>query len=534
MAGNLISQTVQQAQQYFIYMNEPGNYSAWQSFWNLFFPVAADKPLSTGNNTWGSYQIKSVPKQINSANYFAWQQVNVPLSTGASCADGSEYKFFVNLTNASNNVLIFQEGGGGCFDYGDCSGHQPLKNPDGSWKLDAYGNVMETTAANVQNRNGIADDYMNVLANFGAGGELDGNSINLSNFTGPFMQRLALMDPHRLKVQDWNIVYMPYCTGDTHIGDNIKHLIRVDGRQGRVQHFNGVKNVTTALGWMRDHLPRPAQVFLTGQSAGSLGVDFHRLTVRKLLNPSDSLYTLPDAGFFSAEDPVGTNLEAFPSTLFIREAKASWWNYGLNITTPSSFANNLKTELPEFDPRNITNLSTLISKRNPQDRVLYLNAQADLNFPKYGYKNNPGFIEAAIANGDINKVEIPAHFSPMGNYLRKNWVHELQMKANTFADLSPHQGYFFPSGRMLAQSHMLTAFTYEGGINSDTGHTTINAIENLLDRRRPPVYRELESSPTLGLTLPLGPTNWALSTLVSTVNPELGAFMYGPPLNMKP
>ncbi|TDM06724.1 MAG: hypothetical protein C4K60_19730 [Ideonella sp. MAG2] len=441
IAANLVSQTVQSVEQYVVYREEPGNYSAWDSFWNIFFPRAADKPLSSGNNTWGNYQIPSVATQVQKNGYFFWQKVTLPLSSGASCIDGSEYKFFVNLTNASNNFLIWQQPGGACTDYGTCTGLLPQMNNDGTWKLDQYGNVQEVVFPRIYNGNGISDNFMDVWDNVIVGA----NRKELGWLFAPFLKRLSLLDTHRIKAQDWNIIVLPYCTGDTHIGDNTAHLVRVDGRQGKIFNFNGTKNVVTSLGWLRDNLPRPAQVFLTGSSAGSLGVDFHRATVRKILNPSDSLYTLADSGFITSEDPQGTDLINFPNTGFLKQAKAAWWNY--DVSKPdqsSSFVANLKKEIPDFNAKDVSNVGTLISQKYPQDRMLYANFQSDINIPNAGTFTNPEYLKAALATGDINYTTVPAYFSPLGDYvLNKVWRPELDRLITRVSGLTSNQGYFF-------------------------------------------------------------------------------------------
>ena len=56
---------------------------------------------------------------------------------GAVCANGSQYKYFVNFSETSSNVVIFLEGGGACSNYEDCSNGRPfntdcIKEPAGA------------------------------------------------------------------------------------------------------------------------------------------------------------------------------------------------------------------------------------------------------------------------------------------------------------------------------------------------------------------------------------------------------------------
>ncbi|MDM0044152.1 pectin acetylesterase-family hydrolase [Variovorax dokdonensis] len=518
VVANQVAQLAQKAVHDVTNGGEPGNYGFFQSAWHLLFPTSADNPPAAGNNQWGEYTVPQVDSQVSLNKYFSWQKVELPLSSGAVCGDGSNYKFFVNLTNASNNLLIFMEGGGGCTDYAGCTGKHPQRNPDGSWQFDGQGNVVEAPGPAVAHLDGINDNHMDFIGSVLAG------SVQPGDLVAPFLTRLSFLDASRVKVQDWNMVFLPYCTGDGYVGDNVAALPRLDGKAGKVMRFNGVKNMVGTLGWLRSNLPRPAQVFLTGQSAGSLSTDVHRLTVRKILNPSDSLYSLADAGFVGTEDPVNRDDVNYPATRFMSEVKKQWWGSDPAQQVLSRYPKTLAGELPGFSLANISNVSELISNKYPEDRVVFVNARSDLNFPNYGYHFNPQYVQAARLTGNVNLSEVPAYFSPLGNYVRTSWNKELDHKISTFQRLGPNQGYFMPSGRRLNQSHCMTALTYEGTTNQDTGHSTVDAINNLLDRSRPPVFREKESDPTRGLYAPLG-YNLQAAKLLG------GESIFAPPLN---
>jgi hypothetical protein len=52
---------------------------------------------------------------------------------GAACGDGSPYRFFVNRTPLSKDIVISYEGGGACWDQKAClgEGHLSAANPNG-------------------------------------------------------------------------------------------------------------------------------------------------------------------------------------------------------------------------------------------------------------------------------------------------------------------------------------------------------------------------------------------------------------------
>jgi len=60
-------------------------------------------------------------------------------------------------------------------------------------------------------------------------------------------------------------VYVPYCTGDVHVG-NTTH----DYGNGVVVHHNGYVNGTTALDRLAELFPDAAELVVTGESAGSV------------------------------------------------------------------------------------------------------------------------------------------------------------------------------------------------------------------------------------------------------------------------
>ena len=110
--------------------------------------------------------------------YREWIKVELP---GTVCGDGSQYKFFVSYSDTSNNLVVVFEPGGACWDYDSCAGKNGIRG-----------------AANV---NGLEDTHW-----------------ELAPFISPFLNRVPEANPHTL---DYNMVYMPYCTGDVHTGNKV-------------------------------------------------------------------------------------------------------------------------------------------------------------------------------------------------------------------------------------------------------------------------------------------------------------------------
>jgi hypothetical protein len=148
-----------------------------------------------------------------SAPDMTWTWVDFP---DTRCRDGSTAGINLNLNSASDKVMIFLQGGGACFDFITC-----LANP-----------------ANAAAMRGAQN-----------GGVFDRN--NMQN-----------------PVRDWNFVFVPYCTGDVHLGTNENGMVQ--GVAG-AQKFVGRLNMEKYLHRIVPTFPNASQVLLTGVSAGGFG-----------------------------------------------------------------------------------------------------------------------------------------------------------------------------------------------------------------------------------------------------------------------
>ncbi len=205
------------------------------------------------------------------ANLGEWTWIDVE---GAQCRDGSATGFGVRLQDGATDLAIYLEGGGACFDATTCALNDP--------------NFTE--------------------ADFTAGVALDGE-------TGIFSTGDA--NP----VGDWNMVYVPYCTGDVHGGSAPEAA--VPGVQG-AQQFVGHQNMELYLDDVQASLDTPGQVLLTGVSAGGFGALVNFAEVADRFGTSQ-MTLLDDSGpIFYADDVFSPAIggafvglynfpEAFPS-----------------------------------------------------------------------------------------------------------------------------------------------------------------------------------------------------------------------------
>ena len=60
-------------------------------------------------------------------------------------------------------------------------------------------------------------------------------------------------------VRDWGYLFVPYCTGDVHLG----------AREAAGVNFNGRANAQAALDWLFEAMPEPEATLTTGCSAAA-------------------------------------------------------------------------------------------------------------------------------------------------------------------------------------------------------------------------------------------------------------------------
>ncbi len=82
-------------------------------------------------------------------------------------------------------------------------------------------------------------------------------------------------------VKDWNFVYVPYCTGDVHAGNNPQGTIE----SLSTQQFVGYTNMSLYLRRIAPTFPGITQVLLTGISAGGFGALANYVQVARVFDP---------------------------------------------------------------------------------------------------------------------------------------------------------------------------------------------------------------------------------------------------------
>jgi Pectinacetylesterase len=183
------------------------------------------------------------------------------------CSDGTDYAFFVRHDDPAK-VMFFLQGGGACFSADTC-------NPS----------------------SGTYDPNIDSLDNPAL---LDG-IFDSARPDNPF--------------RDHSVVFVPYCTGDIHIGNNAAEY----SPELTVQH-RGWVNGTAARDYLAENFPDAAQVVVVGASAGSMAAPLYagaisdQLPDAQITVLADSSGAYPDATNSAIADVWGSNTTraAFP------------------------------------------------------------------------------------------------------------------------------------------------------------------------------------------------------------------------------
>jgi hypothetical protein len=142
-----------------------------------------------------------------------WNQIDPGPPT--TCIYGAPYSFYVR-EGTVNRLLLFLQGGGACWDALTCA--MPI--------------------------------YSQTVSGPGSSGIMDPD-----NDANPF--------------KDWYVVFAPYCSGDVFFGDATQNF-GVNPAQ-----FKGFVNMTAIREWITENITAPEFIFVSGCSAGAVGVTLH-------------------------------------------------------------------------------------------------------------------------------------------------------------------------------------------------------------------------------------------------------------------
>ncbi|MFV8753647.1 pectin acetylesterase-family hydrolase [Nannocystaceae bacterium ST9] len=258
-----------------------------------------------------------------------WNWIDIP---EAQCIDGSPAGIGVRY-GISDELVIFFEGGGGCFNPATCGLFYA-----------SFANFDQLTFDLI---------WQNTVLQSG------------------IFSTLSADNP----VRDWNFVYVPYCTGDVHAGaapDTPVPGYAFD----QPQQFVGYTNVHHFLDRVVPTFPDSSHVLVAGISAGGFGAAFNYDRIAKAF-PDTKVTLIDDSG------PPLTDSWLAPCL------QQTWRElYDLDATLPADC-----TECFQPDGGGIHNLAAYIANEHPDQTLALISAEQDLvirTFFGYGIQNEGG------------------------------------------------------------------------------------------------------------------------------------------------
>lgn len=196
--------------------------------------IASWSPVSSG-------ALGSAPR-AHSAIESEWTHVHPAGET--RCAFDTPFSFFYRAGSSPAKLLVYFEGGGACWEFVSCSG------------------MFDTSV----------------------------DQHELTGFRGMF-DFAHRENPFR----DYSVVFIPYCTGDVHVGDTVQYY--GEASTARPVAHRGYRNVSAVLEWLsrRAKHGAPSHVVVSGTSAGSYGALFYAPVVSRIF-PSAVITLIGDSG----------------------------------------------------------------------------------------------------------------------------------------------------------------------------------------------------------------------------------------------
>ncbi|MCI5105947.1 MAG: pectin acetylesterase-family hydrolase [Pseudomonadales bacterium] len=156
------------------------------------------------------------------------------IPTGGLCSTGTDFQFYVRDSADSDNLLLYFNGGGACWFGQACD-------------LNAQPNVHSPFADMPDN---TPDNFEGIF--------------DLSRSDNP--------------LADYDMVMVPYCTGDVHVGGGEQQYSYQNSAGEEVSvttYHNGYENSSTVLDWVYSNYSAPEKIVIAGSSAGAIGSSFY-------------------------------------------------------------------------------------------------------------------------------------------------------------------------------------------------------------------------------------------------------------------
>ncbi len=176
------------------------------------------------------------------------------------CADGSDYRFFVR-ENDPSRLLFFLQGGGACWSRSTCDPGSASYNRN----LDDFDSIDELRMEGI---------------------------FNYDRADNPF--------------RDYSVVFVPYCTGDVHLGDYDRDYPGSGSSSLKIYH-RGFANAMAAVDHTVDNFDQVETIFVSGSSAGAIPSPYYAVRLAEHY-PNASVGQLGDgAGGYGRSETQARN-----------------------------------------------------------------------------------------------------------------------------------------------------------------------------------------------------------------------------------
>jgi thioredoxin reductase len=244
------------------------------------------------------------------------------------CALGQKNFHFRVKHGDPKKVVVYFEGGGGCWSAGTCKPNT-ADITKSTYKFDLF----------------------------------------MSHHVGPLPKMAGILNgtDDRNPIKGWTQVFVPYCSGDAHGGDSVTTYTPKTGDAFQIHH-KGQANVQSVVTWMNNNLPASSltDLLITGCSAGALGA---QLWSNKLLTEYESVSrasVLVDS--------------------YMGDAPAMWWNgapeplggfynWGADAMFPTV---ELKEKAKTSKNFRFSDMVSEVMKMHPKRAFAYLQSEQDI------------------------------------------------------------------------------------------------------------------------------------------------------------
>lgn len=202
---------------------------------------------------------------------------------GTENQDGSEtgFEYLCQTGSPTGPLLFYVNGAGACWTGDNCD-----CQPDSNGRCT---NPNSATLIGFSNQS-TSDDGLSWAQTYWGGGVGAGNP----QVSVPGALAAAFAGPTSPFNQNWNIVFIPFSTGDAFMGDTVQELTTSGGKTYAV-HFKGYRNVRNDLSVIASLFPNPSKIAIWGISGGGVGADCNLSQFRGKW-PTTRMWELSNAG----------------------------------------------------------------------------------------------------------------------------------------------------------------------------------------------------------------------------------------------